>query len=213
MTITTNNSSSVMNIDDLVNYVLNDLPEFTQKNIHEDHTYYNHVQSPTKGTASTLHTLTTKIKKTKKEPFCKKTFELHQSMKNEINRLRQKTKESLEKIQTTYSNKLNVDIQNVEKIYSAVPLFSPITQKTSEIKIIQPLSTFPSEWLVPPESKKEMVDGINRIFQRTKSSLEEIQTYYANKLNVDIQDIKNIYSAVSNKEQSANESSLIETLP
>ncbi|MGL5627112.1 MAG: hypothetical protein ACRDDW_06350 [Candidatus Rhabdochlamydia sp.] len=104
-------------------------------------------------------------------------------------------KKPLEERQTTYVPKLVVTAQNVEKFYSAIPRFRSSIQKDPEIKKIYSLNNFPSEWIVPPESKKEMVDGINRIFQRTKSSLEEIQTYYANKLNVDIQDIKNIYSA------------------
>lgn len=66
---------------------------------------------------------------------------------------------------------------------------------------------------ISPEVKQEMVDGIKRLVQKTNKPLEEIQTHYARALRVDLQDIKQIYSAVSNKEQSANEGSLIETYP
>src|SRR5579862_885298 len=110
-TITTNNSSLVMNIDDLVNYVLNDLPElyeidtkFTQKNTHKDHTYHlNQVQNLAEKACPkpSLHTLT--VRRTKIQPYCKKS-ELKQRMKDDINRLRQKTKNSLERIQITYAN-------------------------------------------------------------------------------------------------------------
>jgi len=194
-TITTNNSSSVMNINDLVNYILNDFAESeqlnnqtksifhelnkedTQKITHEDHTYYIQNSIEKVCTEPSLHTLTTKIKKAKIQI----PSESKQEMVDGINRLRQKTQKPLEEIQTIHVPKLVVTLQDVKKFY-----------KTSETKTIN----FPYEWMVPPESKKEMVDGINRIFQRTKSSLEEIQTHYANKLNVDIQDVKNIYSAV-----------------
>ncbi|MGL5263892.1 MAG: hypothetical protein ACRDAI_04870 [Candidatus Rhabdochlamydia sp.] len=66
---------------------------------------------------------------------------------------------------------------------------------------------------IPPQSKQEMTEGICRLVQKTNKPLEEIQIHYARALKADLQDIKNIYSAVSNKEQSANESSIIETHP
>jgi hypothetical protein len=265
-TITTNNSSSVMNINDLVNYILNDFAEpeqlnnptksifhelnkeDTQKSTHEDHTYYIQNSIEKVCTEPSLHTLTTKIKKAKIQI----PSESKQEMVDGINRLRQKTQRPLEEIQLHYARALKVDVQEIKKIYSCYQ--PPNIQKKSKVKTIHPFNSkclilpeskqemigsinqlgqktkkpleeiqtihvpklvvtlqdvkkfyktsetktinFPYEWMVPPESKKEMVDGINRIFQRTKSSLEEIQTHYANKLNVDIQDVKNIYSAV-----------------
>ncbi len=222
-TITTNNSSSVMNISELMN-LLGDLAEplndsesmfyevdakCTQENIHEDYTHHNHVQSPTERTTSSLHTLAAKVKKIKKQPSHKKSSELKQKMKDDINQLRQKTKKSLAKIQTSYA-RLNVDLQNVEKIYSSVPLFYPSIQEAPELKTAYSLNNSPHAWKIPPESKKEMADGIDRLM---KKHLEKIQIHYAHELKVDLQDIKNIYSAVSNKEQSANKSSIIETRP
>ena len=60
--------------------------------------------------------------------------------------------------------------------------------------------------------KRKFINTINQIYEKVNAlSLEKIQTHYANQLNVDLQEIKNIHLAVSNHYPTANESSVIST--
>ncbi|MGL5263891.1 MAG: hypothetical protein ACRDAI_04865 [Candidatus Rhabdochlamydia sp.] len=171
-TITTNNSSSVMNISELMNYVLNDSSEsmqwndpaesmfheldeeVIQKNIYEDLTNCLEQNSTEKVCRKPiLHTLTTKVKKAKIQI----PSESKQEMVDSINRLMQNTKKPLEEIQLHYARALKVDLQKIKKIYSCYQRSN--VQKRSKVKTIHP---FDSKWLVPPESKQEMVHDVNK---------------------------------------------------
>ncbi|QZA59194.1 hypothetical protein [Candidatus Rhabdochlamydia porcellionis] len=60
--------------------------------------------------------------------------------------------------------------------------------------------------------KKKLRDAINQIYKKANAlSFEKIQRHYANQLNIDLQEVKNIYIAVSTHCSTANESSVVET--
>lgn len=67
-------------------------------------------------------------------------------------------------------------------------------------------------YLVPPESKEELVYGIHRIFQKTNLSLKEIQKGYAEKFQVSLKDIQKIYKSVCKRHPAAKKTSRIKVL-
>jgi hypothetical protein len=104
---------------------------------------------------------------------------------------------SFEKIQIHYANQLDVDLEEIKSIYLAVSTHCSTANKTSVINTKTSLSVKNSV-IIPPEFKKELVNAINRNFNKIKTShLEQIQTYYAKQLKLDLQEIKSIYFFVS----------------
>ena len=100
---------------------------------------------------------------------------------------------SLEKVQIHYASQLNIDLQEVKNIYVAISTHCPTANESSLIET----KTSNRSITINPELKKNLVDAINRNFDKVKPfNLEKIQTYYANQLKVDLQEIKNIYLAI-----------------
>lgn len=205
-TITTNNSSSVMNISELMNYTLNDLiePMFceldkeNQENTYEDINYFTNLSND----------LT--------EPmFCELDKEDQENTHENINYFTKFLNDSTgsfyrevtqENIHADHTYCCLKPFQSPTKQTTTEPNLHTLSAKVKKIKI-----EIPDEWIVPSESKIVMVNSINKIFQEKKLSLKKIQRRLARILRIDRQEIKNIYSAVSKKEPSANESSTIET--
>lgn len=79
-------------------------------------------------------------------------------------------------------------------------------QTSAKIACVEPKI---KAYLVPPESKEELVYGIHRVFYRTNLSIRKIQKGYAEKLQVKPQDIAKIYKAVCSKNPTAKKASKI----
>lgn len=122
--------------------------------------------------------------------------EMKKELMNSINRTFHRTNISLEETQTQYANQLKVDLQEVKNIYSSVSTHCPTANESS---VLNTKASLPANCsiTVGPKLKKKLTDAINRNFDKIKPlHLEKIQVYYANWFKLNLQEIKNIYSAV-----------------
>ncbi len=209
MTAITNNSLPI-SIDGLINYVLTDSDDPVFNELAFDSTPNTEPQKNQEISSKGLKRKTidclnqTIAKKPHIEPS---SFSLENNttissafkrkLINTINQIYEKANAlSLEKIQTHYANQLNVDLQEVKNIYLAVSTHCPTASKSSVI--IKASFPVKSSVLIPPKSKENLVNAINQKFSEVKKShLEKIQAYCADQLKLDLQEVKNIYSAAS----------------
>lgn len=193
----TNTSSPAPTFYDLINYILTDpiFNELTPDSI-------QNIESQ-KNQEGPFESLKRKIDHLN-QPIAKQAFVLNSSSSSPensvimssrfkrklidtINQIYKKANAlSLEKAQIHYANRLNIDLQEIKNIYVTVANESSVIEtKTSNRSIT-----------IDPELKNNLVKAINRNLDKVKPfNLEKIQTYYANQLKIDLQEIKNIYLA------------------
>ncbi|VHO04016.1 hypothetical protein [Candidatus Rhabdochlamydia sp. T3358] len=214
-----NNSSS--SFDKLINYVLTDFNDPIFNELSSNST--PNTTEPRKSQETPPKGKKRKIINYFNQPVAKKALVLNPSLSfpknsvtmlpskliNTINKIYEKVNAySLEKIQAFYANQLNVDLQEIKSIYLAVSIHCPTANESS----VAIRTSLPAKYRVvmDPTSKEKLVNTINQIHKKAIAlSFEKIQLHYANRLNVDLQEIKNIYLAVSTHCPTANESSVI----
>lgn len=217
MRTTTSNFSSI-SIDKLVDYVLTDSGHDPVFSTLDPIANIESQKIPSKNLKrKAIDCLESTVKKNPIEPSsyspCPTTIpfklekaELIESMKQTYE---QAKKCSLEKLHTYYADQFNVDAQEIENIYLAVsscPTFNEISVIPTKLPL--PIT---KNLIWDPTAKKDLVNSINQIFHRTNEPLEEIQRCFADRFNVDIQEIKKIYLNVSIHCPTVNETSVIPT--
>lgn len=207
-TITNHFLPRSISIDNLINYALTTDPLFNESLSNSTPN-----REPQKDHEISFNSLKRKTTDYLNQPAAKKAFALNppnslplensvitspsfkKKLRDTISQIYKKANAlSLEKTQVHYANQLNIDLQEVKNIYAAVFTDCSTTNKPFRIET----KTSNCSITINPELKKKLVDAIDRNLDKVKPfNLERIQTYYANQLKVDLQEIKNIYLATS----------------
>jgi hypothetical protein len=183
-------------IENLISYVLTDFDDYIFNELVSDSIPNAELSEDLK--RKTISRLNPIAKKALLSPFSSEAPSLNRRLIGIIHQIYEKANAlSLKKIQMHYAHQLNIDLQEVKNIYLAVSTHCPTANKPS---VIETKTSLPTNRpiIINPELKKTLADGINRNFDKIKAlDLEKIQTYFANQLKIDLQDIKITYLATS----------------